>query len=200
MILAPNHPCLLDASLVVSRVPDLCCVMKANLATNLFVGPGARLAGYIANDAPLSMIRAAVVDLQRGHPLLLFPEGTRTESAPVNALKSGIASIASRARVPVQTLIIETDSAFLGKGWQILRKPDLPATYRVRLGRRFAPPGRSPGALQAFVADLQRYYACELSREGPAGVRQDEQGCRAGMADAAVAPVRRAVGAGVERR
>src|SRR5690242_8062379 len=28
MILAPNHPCLLDALLIASRVPDTCCVMK----------------------------------------------------------------------------------------------------------------------------------------------------------------------------
>jgi 1-acyl-sn-glycerol-3-phosphate acyltransferase len=195
MILAPNHPCLLDALLIASRVPDLCCVMKADLARNVFLGSGARLADYIANDAPLAMIRTAVADLQRGHPLLLFPEGTRTETASINALKGGIASIAIRAQVPVQTLIIETDSAFLGKGWKLFRKPELPVTYRVRLGQRFAPPARAPGALQAFVADLQRYYAGELHRDGSAAAAQEAQGCRSGFESA-----RRAVGSGAERR
>jgi 1-acyl-sn-glycerol-3-phosphate acyltransferase len=164
MILAPNHPCLLDAPLIVSRVPGLCCVMKADLVNSPLVGPSARLAGYIVNGAPLGMIRDAVAELKRGSPLLLFPEGTRTETAPVNSLKGGVALIAARARVPVQTLIIETDSAFLGKGRNIFRKPEFPLTYRVRLGRRFAPPGSAGGAIQAFIAELEDYYASELNR------------------------------------
>lgn len=195
MILGPNHPCLLDALLVASRVPNLCCVMKADLTGNVFLGSGARLADYIANDAPLGMIRTAVADLRRGNPLLLFPEGTRTENTSVNALKGGIASIALRAQVPVQTLIIETDSAFLGKGWKLFRKPGLPVTFRVRLGRRFAPPAKTPGALQAFIADLQRYYVCELHRDTTGGAVQDE---RTVFEGAAVVRVRRTVGSGAD--
>jgi 1-acyl-sn-glycerol-3-phosphate acyltransferase len=162
MILAPNHPCLLDALLIASRVPDTCCVMKGDVAGNLFLGPGALLAGYIVNDSSLGLIRASVAELKRGSPLLLFPEGTRTENDSVNPLKGGIALIAARAQAPVQTLIIETDSGFLGKGWQIFRKPTLPITYRVTLGRRFAPPMKDHAALQAFIAELQRFYAGEL--------------------------------------
>jgi 1-acyl-sn-glycerol-3-phosphate acyltransferase len=173
MILAPNHPSLIDALLIASRVPNLCCVMKADLANNLFLGAGARLADYIANDAPRGMIKGAVDDLQRGNPLLVFPEGTRTEHLPVNPLKGGVALIAARARVPVQTLIIETDSPFLSKGWQILRKPELPVTYRVRLGRRFAPPGNAAGAARAFMAELQRYYTTELGRGSMRGAHLD---------------------------
>lgn len=169
MILAPNHPCLLDALLIASRVPDTCCVMKGDVAGNVFLGPGALLAGYIVNDSPVGLIRAAVGELQRGSPLLLFPEGTRTGlgSGSVNPLKGGIALIAARAQAPVQTLIIETDSGFLGKGWQIVRKPALPITYRVTLGRRFAPPGRDHAALQGFIAELQRFYAGELDPHRP---------------------------------
>jgi 1-acyl-sn-glycerol-3-phosphate acyltransferase len=162
MILAPNHPCLLDALLIASRVPDTCCVMKGAVASNVFLGPGALLAGYIVNDSPVGLIRASVAELRRGAPLLLFPEGTRTENDSVNPLKGGIALIAARAQAPVQTLIIETDSGFLGKGWRMFRKPALPITYRVTLGRRFAPPRRDHAALQAFIADLQSFYAGEL--------------------------------------
>jgi 1-acyl-sn-glycerol-3-phosphate acyltransferase len=165
MILAPNHPTLIDAMLVASCVPRLCCIMKGDIVDNLFLGTGARLADYIVNDAPTGMIKAAVADLRRGHPLLLFPEGTRTESMPVNPLKAGIGLVAARASAPVQTLIIEAGSPFLAKGWHILRKPALPLTYRVRLGRRFAPPARNPDAVRAFVAELQDYYRAELSNE-----------------------------------
>lgn len=168
MILAPNHPTLIDAMLVVACVPRVCCIMKGEVAGNVFLGAGARLADYIANDAPKEMVKAAVADLRRGHPLLLFPEGTRTESTPVGPLKAGIGLIAARAKVPVQTLIIEADSPFLTKGWPLLRKPVLPLTYRVRLGRRFAPPARDPHAVRAFIGQLQDYYRTELSSEPPA--------------------------------
>jgi len=58
----------------------------------------------------------------------------------------------------VQTLLIETDSPFLGKGWPLWLRPALPITYRVRLGRRFEP----PHDVAAFVAELERYFRQEL--------------------------------------
>ena len=45
MILAPNHPSLLDAVMLLSRVPQAACVLKAPLADSLVFGAGARLAG-----------------------------------------------------------------------------------------------------------------------------------------------------------
>jgi hypothetical protein len=66
--------------------------------------------------------------------------------------------ILTRHPVPVQTLIIDTDSPFLGKGWPLFRRPDLPIVYKVRLGKRFEPP-RDP---VAFTATLEEYYRREL--------------------------------------
>jgi 1-acyl-sn-glycerol-3-phosphate acyltransferase len=159
MILAPNHPSLLDAVLLLSRVPQAACVLKAPLAESLVFGPGARLAGYIRNDSPIGMVRHAVAELRGGGQLLLFPEGTRTTRAPVNAFRGALALIAQQAGVPVQTVFIETDSPFLGKGWPLTRRPTLPLSYRVRLGRRFEP----PRDLHAFLRELEQYYEAELA-------------------------------------
>ena len=159
LILAPNHPSLLDAVLLLSRVPQAACVLKAPLAESLVFGAGARLAGYIRNDSPIGMVRHAVAELRGGGQLLLFPEGTRTTRAPVNAFRGAIALIARQAGVPVQTVFIETDSPFLGKGWPLTRRPPLPLTYRVRLGRRF----EAPRDLHAFLRELQQYYEAELA-------------------------------------
>ena len=158
-ILAPNHPCMIDALLILTRHPNIVCVMKKEVLKNVFLGSGARLARYVCNEPPLQMIREAVADLQRGGMLLLFPEGTRSIQAPVNALKGSIGVIAKQAAVPVQTLIIETDSPYLGKGWPLLRRPPLPITYRVRLGRRFEP----PEDVRTFMAQLEAYYHDELA-------------------------------------
>ena len=159
LILAPNHPCMIDALLILTRHSNLACVMKAEVLRNVFLGSGARLARYVCNEPPLQMIREAVADLQRGGVLLLFPEGTRSIQAPINAMKASIGVIAKQASVPVQTLIIETDSPYLSKGWPLFRMPQLPITYRVRLGRRFEP----PTDVRAFMAELERYYAAELA-------------------------------------
>ncbi|MEO5766432.1 MAG: lysophospholipid acyltransferase family protein [Casimicrobiaceae bacterium] len=159
MIIAPNHPGLIDAVLVISRLP-VNCIMKAALERNFFLGAGARLAGYIGNDSVHRMIQRSVRSLRQGDHLLIFPEGTRTTRAPVNAFTGSIGIIARRAGVPIQTVIIDTDSPYLSKGWSLLRRPKLPITCRVRLGQRFDP----PQSAREFVADLERYFAAELAR------------------------------------
>lgn len=160
LILAPNHPCLLDAVMVISRLPDMACVMKDGLMRNIFLGAGARLARYIPNGRPFAMVKAACADLRNGSQLLLFPEGTRTVRPPVNPLLPAVGLIARRAQVPVQALIIETDSAFLTKGWPLFRCPPMPIHYRVRLGRRFVPPEDAA----RFAGELGSHLAIELAR------------------------------------
>jgi 1-acyl-sn-glycerol-3-phosphate acyltransferase len=158
MILAPNHPSLIDAILILTRHPNLSCVMKSDLMENILYGPGARLARYINNSSTLRMVREAVADLDDGGTLLLFPEGTRSARSPINELKKSIAVIARQAQVPVQTLIIETDHPFLSKARGLWARAPFPVTYRVRLGKRFDP----PDDVDAFMAELDRYYRSEL--------------------------------------
>ena len=158
VILAPNHPCLIDALLVLTRHPNIVCVMKSALMRNVFLGSGSRLARYVRNDSSRHMIKESVAHLRDGGVLLLFPEGTRTTRAPINALVGSVGLIAKHANVAVQTLVIETDSPYLSKGWPLFRRPTLPITYKVRLGKRFDPPSDVP----AFTAELDRYYRHEL--------------------------------------
>ena len=158
VILAPNHPSLIDALLILTRLPNIACVMKAELMDNVFLGAGSRLARYIPSNQPRLMIKEAIAELREGGTLLLFPEGTRTTGHPVNPLKASIGIIAKHANVPVQVAIIETDSPYLRKGWPLFRRPNLPITYRVRLGRRFDPPEN----VESFMMELQREFRQEL--------------------------------------
>ncbi|WP_295959541.1 lysophospholipid acyltransferase family protein [Rhodoferax sp.] len=159
LVIAPNHPSLLDAVLVISRLPHVSCVMKAELMDNLLLGSGARLARYIRNDSLRSMVQLAVADVRKGNHLLLFPEGTRTTRTPVNRLQGTVGLIAKQAQVPVQTVFIETNSPFLGKDWPLLRCPAMPVVYRVRLGKRFDPPDN----VEAFARTLEQYFQTELA-------------------------------------
>jgi 1-acyl-sn-glycerol-3-phosphate acyltransferase len=154
MILAPNHPALIDALLILTRHPNLVCVMKSQLMKNVFLGSGSRLARYVRNESSRQMVKESVAHLQSGGVLLLFPEGTRTTRAPINPLVASVGLISKHAQVPVQTLLIETDSPFLSKGWPLFKRPTLPIVYRVRLGKRFEPPAN----VSAFTEELDRYY------------------------------------------
>ena len=158
VILAPNHPNLIDALLILTRHPNIVCVMKSALMRNVFLGSGSRLARYVRNDSSRHMVKESVNHLREGGVLLLFPEGTRTIRSPINALVGSVGLIAKHAGVPIQTLVIETDSPFLSKGWPLFKRPDLPIVYRIRLGKRFDPPTDVP----AFTAELDRYYRQEL--------------------------------------
>jgi 1-acyl-sn-glycerol-3-phosphate acyltransferase len=158
LIIAPNHPSLLDAVMVLSRLPDVACVMKAKLIDNPIYGASARLSGYIRNDDFIGAATQAVENLKAGSQLLLFPEGTRTTRAPINRLKGGAALVSKRSGVPIQTVLIETTSPFLSKGWPLHGIPSMPICYRVRLGRRFTPRDN----LRVTIAELEAYLASEL--------------------------------------
>lgn len=158
LILAVNHPGLLDALMVLSRLPNVTCIFKASLMRNPLWGAGARLAGYIRNDLFLGAVNLAVQELHHGSQLLLFPEGTRSDPMPLGEFQIGAAYVSYRSGVPIQTIIIEQDSRFLGKGWPWLRRPDMPMHFRIRLGQRFDPP-KNP---KAFTVTLHDYFRSQL--------------------------------------
>lgn len=155
LIIVANHPSLLDALMLVARLPRSACIMKASLMRNVFLGSGARLARYIRNDSPRGMIRLAVEDLRDGGQLVLFPEGTRTTQQPLNPFRPGVTLIAKLARAPIQAVFIDTDSPYLGKGWPLWRLPPTPIVFRARLGRRFEPRDDS----DALLREMEQYFA-----------------------------------------
>lgn len=161
MVIAANHPSLLDAVLITSRLPNAVCFMKADLMDNPLFGAGARMARYVRNDNLLNAVLSCRRELQQGAQLVIFPEGTRTvgyPQNPLNPLSRSTALIATRAAVPVQTLIVEFSSPYLGKGWPLWRKPSLPLSCRIRLGKRFD----APRDARAFTAELEAYFRAEL--------------------------------------
>jgi 1-acyl-sn-glycerol-3-phosphate acyltransferase len=154
VIFVANHPTMLDALLLVARLPRSACIMKADLMGNIFLGAGARLARYISNKSARMMVRLAVNDLRNGGQLVIFPEGTRTVTPPLNPFRPGVTLIAKLAQAPIQTVFIDTDSPYLSKGWPLWRVPPLPIVFTLRLGKRFAATQDS----DVLQADLEHYF------------------------------------------
>ncbi len=168
LIIAANHPSLLDVVLIVSRLPNVLCVMKAGLMHHPLFGAAARLAGYIRNDGMLQIVQQSREALPSGAQVLIFPEGTRTGTFPLGALTPTLGLITQRSRVPVQTVILEYSTPYLGKAWPLWRKPVLPLHCRARLGRRFDVPTDHT----VFTQALEAYFRQELT--SPAQAAHDD--------------------------
>lgn len=160
MVIVSNHPALIDAVLVISRLPGLVCIAKGGLWDNWFLGGGIRLAGYLRNDAPRDLTRRAVTELRSGRQLLIFPEGTRTPPGQVlGPFRGGFVLMARGAGVPIQTVFLEGGSPYLAKGWPLFRRPPSPLVFRARLGERFEVSGNT----RAFNEMLREYVLAELA-------------------------------------
>jgi len=159
LIIAANHPSLLDAVLIVSKLPNAICVMKASLMDNLLFGAAARMARYIRNDGALQILKQSRDGLLQGAHLLIFPEGTRTQHFPIDTISPMLGMIARRSGVPVQTVILEFSTPYLGKDWPLFREPCLPLHCRARLGRRFEP----PEDYAKFTYELEAYFRKEIA-------------------------------------
>jgi 1-acyl-sn-glycerol-3-phosphate acyltransferase len=171
MVIIANHPSLLDVVMIVSRLPNATCVMKASLMDNVLLGAAARVARYIRNDAPLGMVRRARSELAAGAQLVIFPEGSRTRGFPLDPFAGAAALIAASAGVPVQAVFIDFTSPYLGKAWPLFRKPELPLSFAIRLGRRFAPPAQ----VRSFTRDAEAYYRAEFAGQARPGSAASDQ-------------------------
>jgi 1-acyl-sn-glycerol-3-phosphate acyltransferase len=140
-----NHPGLLDATFILSRLPDAICIFKPALMRNPVLGPAALMAGYAAGTNGVDLIRDVAERVAAGRSLLVFPEGTRT--APhvnLNPLRPGFALIAARAGVPVRVIVVRAPRDLLPKGWPWWRAPSFPAQVEIELVAEIIPREREP--------------------------------------------------------
>lgn len=146
-----NHPGLLDATFLLSQLPDAICIFKPAIMRNPVLGPAARMAGYVAGDSGVDLIRDVAARVAAGRSLLIFPEGTRTvPGTQLNAFRPGFALIASRARVPVRLILVKSPPDLVPKGWSWWRAPQFPSLVDITLLGEIAPEeGESGVALTA---------------------------------------------------
>ena len=144
-----NHPSLLDAVMMLAALPDAHCIVKDALTRNPFVARAIDGLGYPDNARTEAMVERCAAVLAAGHPMLVFPEGTRTPPGQaILPFQRGAAYIAVRAACPVVLATIRVSEPTLYKG---ARWWDVPAR-RPRFVVRFHPP-IPPAARSEAVAD-----------------------------------------------
>jgi 1-acyl-sn-glycerol-3-phosphate acyltransferase len=163
-----NHPTIIDATIVLARLPDAVCIFKPALMRNPAVGPAAVMAGYVRGDSGIDLLKAAAVSVANGQSLLVFPEGTRTADGLVlGKMKPGFALIADRAKAPVRLLVIRTNSTLGRRGRPWWPAPlVIPANIQISLDKTFPyEPGRSAAELTICVETR----ICEVLAGAPSG-------------------------------
>ncbi len=163
-----NHPTIIDATLLLSRLPDAVCIFKPALMRNPAVGPAAVMAGYVRGDSGLDLIREVAAKVAAGQSLLIFPEGTRTaEGTILGTMKPGFALIADRARAPVRLIVVKASPELGTRGRPLWPAPAvLPGSFTIWLDRAWP---YEPGRPAEELTRLVERRICEVLEAPPAG-------------------------------
>jgi 1-acyl-sn-glycerol-3-phosphate acyltransferase len=133
MLILANHPTLIDTVFLMAFVKRSDCIVKSHLWDNPFTSGPVRAAGYIRNDGGAALIDDCIASLRAGNNLIVFPEGTRTPSCGLIALKRGAANIAIRGACAVTPVLIDCQPPTLGKGEKWWHIPARRAQFRIEV-------------------------------------------------------------------
>ena len=114
-IVIANHPSLLDVVMLLSLIPNADCIVNAHLTYSVVGGVIRRL--YILNSLDFDdLLKACSESMNKGHCLIIFPEGTRTPRTGTPVIKRGAARVALDSGRNILPLHIGgTDKFGLGK-------------------------------------------------------------------------------------
>lgn len=161
LLLAANHPTLLDVVMMGALMPQLDCVVKKEAWSNPFMRGPIVAAGYIPNEAGDELIDLCAERAARGRCVLIFPEGTRSPKGALGPLRRGAAHMALRSGRPLVPVFIGCDPPSLMRGQSWYDVPVRPMQYTIEIGDRIevAPtPQRRGAAARQLTASLREFY------------------------------------------
>ncbi|MDE0116737.1 MAG: lysophospholipid acyltransferase family protein [bacterium] len=148
-IIAPVHRSNLDGPLVNSRCPRK---VRSLAKIEMFKGRVGTWISAMIGSFPVHRgagdrrtLQAAIGLLQRGEPLLVFPEGTRHSGGHVGEIFGGAAFLAARTGVPILPVgIAGTEEAMPPKAKFLRRVP-----VSIVIGEPLLPPDTDNGRLSS---------------------------------------------------
>lgn len=126
-VLVANHPSLIDVLLLLTMLPGLTSLVKSSWFRSWLIRPVLRHGGHIAGPEPRALGEAddagpdspvldrMVAHLRAGHPLLVFPEGSRSHERGLRRFRRGAIEAALRAGVPIVPAFISVAPPMLMK-------------------------------------------------------------------------------------
>ncbi len=132
-LIVANHPTLIDYVLIASAMPQLDCLVKAELLTNPFLRGVVRSADYLVNSQAEILLPESQSRLDSGDNILIFPEGTRTQPGKPLVLQRGAANIAVRCRCDLYVLHVCCSQNTLSKHSKWYHIPPQKPLFTVEL-------------------------------------------------------------------
>lgn len=114
VVIASNHPTLLDIVFLMSSYENSTCIVKDSLLRNIFLRFIVRRIFIPAKEFDVSAIDKAASAIKSGINVIIFPEGTRSDN-PRRKIHSGAARISLKANCPIVPVRITCDPLVLGK-------------------------------------------------------------------------------------
>jgi 1-acyl-sn-glycerol-3-phosphate acyltransferase len=140
-----NHQSVIDILCLGSVLPhDYKWAAKRSVMSLPFLGWHLKLAGHIPVDRKAGPEAAAKVierfcdTLRNGKPVLIFPEGTRSETGAVKYFKKGAFIAATEVNVPVVPVSLEGTHTLMQKGSPAMRE-DVIRDVHIRVGKPIYP-------------------------------------------------------------
>lgn len=130
-LLVANHPMYLDVVALIGLLPQADCVIKRAMWRNRLYRRFVEATGYISNAGTTDLLSDCVASLQRGRPLILFPEGTRSTPGEPLRFCRGAAQVAVRSGCEVLPVVIRCEPLALGKGQSWHTVSDRPWRLRI---------------------------------------------------------------------
>lgn len=135
-ILIANHTSFLDILAIGMLSPKIIFVVNDWVYNSPFFGRGVKLAGFYpvsqGIDGGVEHLRAKV---EEGYSIIVFPEGTRSESNAINRFHKGAFYMAEQFNIDVLPIYIHGNSELLPKGDHIIYDENL----TVVIGDRISP-------------------------------------------------------------
>jgi 1-acyl-sn-glycerol-3-phosphate acyltransferase len=165
-----NHQSALDIHVLLAYLPfSFKFIAKRSLFLIPFLGWTMKAAGYISLDRenPRKALKAmdeAAKRIQDGTNILVFPEGTRSVDGNLLPFKTGVFSLAMKARVPIVPVGICGTAALQPEGYQV---PVQGGAVSIHLGEPIPVAGRGVSykteVANEVRAAITRLVACQKS-------------------------------------
>ena len=174
-VLVCNHPSLIDVVLSLGWFEGLTCVTKGSWKKSLALGMLLRSTNYLPGPTGdgEDVHGAIVAHIRKGHPLLVFPEGTRSLARHLHRFRRGAVEAAFEAGVPIVPMYLDVTEPFLMKGVPFWKAPPRAPIYRPEFFDVVDPRTETRDPKQVNQ-DLQDCYRARFAKTVAARVRASE--------------------------
>ncbi|SFT36356.1 1-acyl-sn-glycerol-3-phosphate acyltransferase [Campylobacter hyointestinalis] len=167
-IIVCNHTSLLDIVFFLSFVKDSNCIVKGELAKNIFLSSAIKACGYILNTQNEECLEISCKALKEQENLIVFPEGSRTKDKIV--FHKAAAYIAIKSAKTLTPVFLHMNPKSLKKGVAWYDTPDITINYKFNILKSidldtFYPQKSAPIRARLLNAYLQEIYNEEFKND-----------------------------------